>query len=137
LDAGEPQYDAFEKVLATAPAISVPTVTLEGDANGAPHPEPSSYASKFIGKYSHRSLAGGIGHNLPQGSAKAVRRSRGCHGAQYLEVSASVLVMATMGWKRSLAPNGVGHIGRCGPSVYGSVRPKADIQAQRADFGLP
>lgn len=63
---GEPQYDDFEKRLATAPAIAVPTISLEGDANGAPHPDPSSYAKKFPGKYSHRTIKGGIGHNLPQ-----------------------------------------------------------------------
>jgi hypothetical protein len=44
----------------------VPTITLEGDANGAPHPEPSGYAAKFSGKYTHRTVAGGVGHNLPQ-----------------------------------------------------------------------
>jgi pimeloyl-ACP methyl ester carboxylesterase len=63
---GEAEYDEREKRLADAPAISVPTVTLEGDANGAPHPEPSSYAWKFSGPYSHRTIGGGIGHNLPQ-----------------------------------------------------------------------
>jgi pimeloyl-ACP methyl ester carboxylesterase len=63
---GESQYDAFEKRLAAAPVITVPTVTLEGDANGAPHPEPASYAGKFSGKYTHRTITGGIGHNLPQ-----------------------------------------------------------------------
>ena len=68
---GEPQYDALEKRLAEAPAISVPTSTLEGDANGAPHPEPAVYAKKFTGRYAHRTLAGGIGHNLPQEAPKA------------------------------------------------------------------
>jgi pimeloyl-ACP methyl ester carboxylesterase len=63
---GEPKYDAFEKRLAEAPVITVPTITLEGDANGAPHPEPSAYAKKFSGRYSHRLIKGGIGHNLPQ-----------------------------------------------------------------------
>ncbi|HEY9621841.1 MAG TPA: alpha/beta hydrolase [Crinalium sp.] len=63
---GEPQYDDLEQRLAEAPVIAVPTITLEGDANGAPHPDPSSYASKFSGKYSHRTINGGIGHNLPQ-----------------------------------------------------------------------
>ncbi|MCC5668544.1 alpha/beta hydrolase [Nostoc sp. CHAB 5784] len=63
---GESKYDEFEKRLAAAPAIVVPTITLEGDANGAPHPEPSSYTQKFSGKYSHRTIKGGIGHNLPQ-----------------------------------------------------------------------
>jgi pimeloyl-ACP methyl ester carboxylesterase len=63
---GESRYDEFEKRLVTAPAISVPTITLEGDANGAPHPEPAAYAKKFTGRYEHRLIKGGIGHNLPQ-----------------------------------------------------------------------
>jgi pimeloyl-ACP methyl ester carboxylesterase len=68
---GEPQYDALEQRLAKGPAISVPTITMEGDANGAPHPEPSSYAKKFTGKYAHRTIGGGVGHNLPQEAPKA------------------------------------------------------------------
>ncbi|MDB5514067.1 MAG: alpha/beta hydrolase [Tardiphaga sp.] len=63
---GEAQYDDVEKQLAKFPVITVPTITMEGDANGAPHPEPASYAKKFSGKYAHRTIAGGIGHNLPQ-----------------------------------------------------------------------
>jgi len=63
---GEPKYDSLEKRLAQAPVITVPAITLEGDANGAPHPEPSAYSRKFSGKYSHRTIAGGVGHNLPQ-----------------------------------------------------------------------
>jgi pimeloyl-ACP methyl ester carboxylesterase len=54
-----------------APVISVPTITLEGDANGAPHPDPSAYAAKFAGTYSHRTIEGGIGHNLPQEAPEA------------------------------------------------------------------
>jgi len=68
---GERKYDDLEKRLALSPTISVPTVTLEGDANGAPHPAPSSYASKFTGRYEHRLVEGGIGHNLPQEAPKA------------------------------------------------------------------
>ncbi|NRO98746.1 alpha/beta fold hydrolase [Paraburkholderia sp. NMBU_R16] len=68
---GEPQFDALEARLAAAPPIGVPTITLEGDANGAPHPEPSAYARKFTGKYLHRTIAGGVGHNLPQEAPKA------------------------------------------------------------------
>jgi pimeloyl-ACP methyl ester carboxylesterase len=68
---GEAKYDGFEKQLATGPVISVPTITLEGDANGAPHLEPSAYAKKFSGKYSHRLIKGGIGHNLPQEAPRA------------------------------------------------------------------
>ena len=63
---GEAKYDDLEKRLAEFPVITVPTITLEGDANGAPHPDPSAYAKKFSGKYSHRVIRGGIGHNLPQ-----------------------------------------------------------------------
>ena len=63
---GEPRYDEVETRLAAAPAISVPTITLEGDANGAPHPDASAYAHKFSGRYEHRVITGGIGHNLPQ-----------------------------------------------------------------------
>ena len=69
--AGEPQYDELERRLATLPAIAVPTITLEGDANGAPHPDPSAYAGKFSGKYEHRSISGGVGHNLPQEAPQA------------------------------------------------------------------
>lgn len=68
---GEAKYDALEKQLAAAPAIGVPTITLEGDANGAPHPEPAAYAKQFTGKYSHRLIKGGIGHNLPQEAPQA------------------------------------------------------------------
>jgi pimeloyl-ACP methyl ester carboxylesterase len=68
---GEPKYADVEKRLATAPTIGVPTITMEGDANGAPHPDPSSYAKKFTGPYTHRLIEGGIGHNLPQEAPKA------------------------------------------------------------------
>ncbi|CAN7199987.1 alpha/beta hydrolase [Bosea sp. LjRoot9] len=63
---GEARYDDLEQRLAQAPTIAVPTITLEGDANGAPHPEPAAYARKFSGWYQHRPLSGGIGHNPPQ-----------------------------------------------------------------------
>ena len=68
---GEAKYDDLERKLAQAPVITVPTITLEGDANGAPHPDASSYAKKFSGKYSHRLIKGGIGHNLPQEAPQA------------------------------------------------------------------
>src|SRR5262249_6079388 len=71
LAAGESKYDDLEKRLATSPVITVPTITLEGDANGAPHPDPASYAKKFSGRYSHRLITGGIGHNLPQEAPEA------------------------------------------------------------------
>jgi pimeloyl-ACP methyl ester carboxylesterase len=68
---GEAKYDAYEKTLAQAPVIAIPTITMEGDANGAPHPEPAAYARKFSGHYEHRQLSGGIGHNLPQEAPQA------------------------------------------------------------------
>jgi pimeloyl-ACP methyl ester carboxylesterase len=68
---GEAKYDDLEKRLAQSPVITVPTITLEGDANGAPHPEPASYRNKFSGKYAHRAIEGGIGHNLPQEAPQA------------------------------------------------------------------
>jgi pimeloyl-ACP methyl ester carboxylesterase len=68
---GEPHHNELENRLAQGPVIGVPTITLEGDANGAPHPDPSSYAEKFSGTYSHRTIGGGIGHNLPQEAPEA------------------------------------------------------------------
>jgi pimeloyl-ACP methyl ester carboxylesterase len=68
---GELQYDDLEKRLAAGPVISVPTITMEGDANGAPHPEPEAYRKKFSGTYEHRLIKGGIGHNLPQEAPQA------------------------------------------------------------------
>jgi pimeloyl-ACP methyl ester carboxylesterase len=68
---GEAKFDDIEKKLAQAPVISVPTITLEGDANGAPHADPSAYAKKFSVRYEHRTITGGIGHNLPQEAPQA------------------------------------------------------------------
>jgi pimeloyl-ACP methyl ester carboxylesterase len=68
---GEPHYNELEKRLAAGPVITVPTITLEGDANGAPHPEANVYAKKFSGRYEHRVIRGGIGHNLPQEAPQA------------------------------------------------------------------
>jgi pimeloyl-ACP methyl ester carboxylesterase len=68
---GEAEYHELEQRLAHGPVIAVPTITLEGDANGAPHPDPSAYAGKFTGAYSHRTIEGGIGHNLPQEAPEA------------------------------------------------------------------
>ena len=68
---GEPRYDNLERRLAEGPDITIPTITLEGDANGAPHPEPDAYAKRFTGSYSHRTITGGIGHNLPQEAPEA------------------------------------------------------------------
>ena len=75
LAAGDPQYDDLEKRLAESPVITVPTITLEGDANGAPHPDSSSYAKKFSGKYAHRLIKGGVGHNLPQEAPQAFAKA--------------------------------------------------------------
>jgi len=72
---GEPKYDDLEKRLAENPVITIPTITMEGDANGAPHPDPSSYAKKFSGKYEHRDINGGIGHNLPQEASEAFAKA--------------------------------------------------------------
>ena len=72
---GEAKYDDVEKRLAAEPVITVPTITLEGDANGAPHPPPSAYAKKFSGKYEHRTITGGIGHNLPQEAPEAFAKA--------------------------------------------------------------
>jgi pimeloyl-ACP methyl ester carboxylesterase len=71
LAVGEPEYDEVEQRLAGAPAIAVPAITLEGDANGAPHSEPSAYAGQFTGQYEHRLIEGGVGHNLPQEAPQA------------------------------------------------------------------
>jgi pimeloyl-ACP methyl ester carboxylesterase len=72
---GEPKYEDVEKQLAQNPTIAVPTITLEGDANGAPHPDPGVYAKKFSGKYSHRTIDGGVGHNLPQEAPEAFAKA--------------------------------------------------------------
>jgi pimeloyl-ACP methyl ester carboxylesterase len=68
---GESKYDDLERKLAALPMINIPTITMEGDANGAPHPDPSAYAKKFSGRYEHRLITGGIGHNLPQEAPQA------------------------------------------------------------------
>jgi pimeloyl-ACP methyl ester carboxylesterase len=72
---GEAKYDELERRLAAFPVIAVPTITMEGDANGAPHPQPEAYAAKFSGKYAHRLIAGGIGHNLPQEAPREFARA--------------------------------------------------------------
>ena len=72
---GEAKFDELEKKLAALPSIGVPTITMEGDANGAPHPEPASYAKRFTGRYEHRLIPGGIGHNLPQEAPEAFAKA--------------------------------------------------------------
>ena len=68
---GEPKYDELEARLANGPVITVPTITLEGDANGAPHPDAASYRAKYVGEYAHRVITGGVGHDLPQEAPQA------------------------------------------------------------------
>jgi len=68
---GEAKYAGLERRLAGFPAVTVPTITMEGDANGAPHPPAGAYAKRFTGKYEHRLISGGIGHNLPQEAPQA------------------------------------------------------------------
>lgn len=72
---GERRYDALEARLASSPTITVPTITMEGDANGAPHPDPASYAKRFSGRYAHRTVGGGTGHNLPQEAPEAFAKA--------------------------------------------------------------
>ncbi len=72
---GERQYDNLEARLATSPLITVPSITLEGDANGAPHPDARNYAGKFAGAYEHRVITGGVGHNLPQEAPQAFAKA--------------------------------------------------------------
>ena len=72
---GETRYAEIDRRLASAPAISVPTITMEGDANGAPHPKPEAYAGKFTGRYEHRTINGGVGHNLPQEAPDAFAKA--------------------------------------------------------------
>ena len=72
---GERKYDALEKQLAQGPVVTVPTITLEGDANGAPYPDPKAYAKKFAGRYEHRTISGGVGHNLPQEAPEAFAKA--------------------------------------------------------------
>jgi pimeloyl-ACP methyl ester carboxylesterase len=72
---GESKYEHLEQQLAPGPVITVPAITLEGDANGAPHPDPGAYAKKFSGQYEHRTITGGIGHNLPQEAPEAFAKA--------------------------------------------------------------
>jgi hypothetical protein len=71
LESGERKYDELEKKIATFPTVASPAITLEGDVNGAPHADPSVYAKEYVGRYEHRNIAGGIGHNLPQEAPEA------------------------------------------------------------------
>lgn len=72
---GERQYDAIEARLAAAPPVAIPAITMEGDANGAPHPDPAQYRARFTGPYAHRLITGGIGHNLPQEAPAAFAKA--------------------------------------------------------------
>jgi hypothetical protein len=75
LESGERKYDELEKKIATFLTIARPTITLEGDANGAPHPDPSIYAKKYVGRYEHRTITSGIGHNLPPEAPEAFAKA--------------------------------------------------------------
>jgi pimeloyl-ACP methyl ester carboxylesterase len=90
---GEPEYDELEERLAQGPVITVPTITLEGDANGAPHPEPSAYAHKFSGSYSHRTIEGGVGHKPSPGSPGSVHQSR--NGRRHLLTKETLMSTTT------------------------------------------
>jgi pimeloyl-ACP methyl ester carboxylesterase len=68
---GERKYDDLELRLAAAPDIAVPTITMEGDSNGAAHAPSTSYRKKFSGKYEYRLVSGGVGHNMPQEAPQA------------------------------------------------------------------
>jgi len=72
---GEARYADVERKLAANPSIGVPTITMEGDANGAPHPPPAAYRARFTGRYEHRTISGGIGHNLPQEAPRDFARA--------------------------------------------------------------
>jgi hypothetical protein len=75
MESGDRKYDELEKKIATFPTIACSTITLDGDANGAPHADPSVYAKKYVGRYEHRNIAGGIGHNLPQEAPEAFAKA--------------------------------------------------------------
>jgi hypothetical protein len=75
LESGERKYDELEKKIATFPTIASPTITLDSDANGAPDADPSVYAKKYVGRYEHRNITGGIGHNLPQEAPEAFAKA--------------------------------------------------------------
>ena len=92
---GEPVYDELESQLADRPVIGIPTVTLEGDANGAPHPDAAVYRDRFVGAYEHRTITGGIGHNLPQEAPRAfadavIAVDRAAHGSAVLQEASRV-----------------------------------------------
>lgn len=70
LEPGEAQYDGFEALLARRPRLTPPAISLQGDADGAPHPDSRTYADRFSGRYVHR-VVGGAGHNLPQEAPEA------------------------------------------------------------------
>jgi hypothetical protein len=72
---GESKLDVLERRLTAAPAMIAPTITMEGDANGAPHPDAAVCAKKFIGRYRHRVADGRIGHNLPREAPQAFAKA--------------------------------------------------------------
>jgi len=129
---GERRYDDLEKRLAQAPVITVPTTRWKANANGAPHPEPSAYATKFAGRYAHRDIAGGIGHNLPQEAPEAFaqggRRSRRlgiCMSARPL-LLASLLALGTA---MDAAAQDKGALQRFGAPRPGSTRRRSALRS--------
>jgi pimeloyl-ACP methyl ester carboxylesterase len=72
---GERKYDDLEKQLAALPVVTVPAITMEGDSNGAIHAPSTAYRNKFGGKYEHRDVGGGVGHNLPQEAPDAFAKA--------------------------------------------------------------
>ena len=74
LVAGDPALEEFERRLAAQPAITVPAITLDGDADGV-SAGGSPRAGRFAGRHEHRVVAGGIGHDLPQEAPQAFARA--------------------------------------------------------------
>jgi pimeloyl-ACP methyl ester carboxylesterase len=70
---GDPKYDDLENRLFRGPVITVPTITIASDFDGAAA-NGSPYRNKFSGKYSHRILKG-IGHNVPQEAPQAFAKA--------------------------------------------------------------
>jgi hypothetical protein len=86
LEPGESKYDELEKKIGSFPTISLPTITLEGDANGAPHADPGVYAKKYTGKYEHRNVMGGIGHDFAAGGTGGFCKGRHRRRQGFVEV---------------------------------------------------
>jgi pimeloyl-ACP methyl ester carboxylesterase len=71
LAAGDPRYADLQRRLAPLPPITVPAVTLDGDADGVlPASDGRASAAKFTGRRVHR-VVPGVGHNVPQEAPEA------------------------------------------------------------------